>query len=185
MIELRSWPKHAVPREIAAQIRSFIRMQWPFLNGRENRLWDFAPRADEPTTFVLIDNEVLISHVEVNCRPVDFSGQTLKVGGLSAVFTYPAFRGTGCAKQLVSAATQAIASSDADLAMLFCASDLEKFYTDCGWTAMMTARVMYGDRESQKLKDDNLVMMRFVSQRGRGLEAILARDAIYVGASTW
>src|SRR2546423_7866461 len=92
MIELHSWPKHAVPREIAAQIRSFIRIQWPFLNGQGNRIWDYSPRADEPTTFALVDDEILISHTEVNFREIEFEGQTLKVGGLSAVYTYPAFQ---------------------------------------------------------------------------------------------
>ena len=80
MIELCSWPKHAVPREIAAQIRSFIRMQWPFLNGRGNRLWDFEARQDGPITFALVDDEILISHAEVNFRTIEFQSQSLKVG---------------------------------------------------------------------------------------------------------
>src|SRR5256714_7032205 len=97
MIELHSWPKHAVPREIAAQIRSFIRIQWPFLNGQGNRIWDHSPRAGEPTTFALIDDEILVSHTEINFHEIEFEGQMLKVGGLSAAFTYPAFPGTRCA----------------------------------------------------------------------------------------
>src|SRR5438105_1751631 len=112
MIELRCWPKHAVPREIAAQIRSFVRIQWPFLNGRSNRIWDYPPREHEPMTLALIDDEILVSHTEVNFRQIEFEGQALKVGGLSAVFTYPAFRGSGCAHQIVSAATEMIRVSD-------------------------------------------------------------------------
>src|SRR2546429_1966944 len=185
MIELRTWPKHAVPREVAAQIRSFIRIQWPFLNGQGNRIWDYAPRADEPTTFALVDDEILVSHTEVNFRDIEFEGQTLKVGGLSAVFTYPAFRGTGCAARIVAAATDAIRASDADLAMLFCGAPLADFYTSCGWIPMKTARVMYGERDHPKLKDDNVVMMLFVSERGRQLQEMLSRDQIYVGANTW
>jgi len=185
MIELRTYPKHAVPREIAAQIRSFIRMQWPFLNGQQNRIWDFAPANGEPTTFVLVDDEILVSHTEVNYRPVEFAGQTLKVGGLSAVFTYPAFRGGGHARRIVSAATESILNSDADLAILFCGGALENFYSACGWTAMKNARVLYGARESPQLKDDNLVMMVFVSARGKALRDTLDREQIYVGAKTW
>jgi predicted acetyltransferase len=185
MIELRTWPKHAVPREIATQIRSFLRMQWPFLNGQGNRIWDFAPRPGEPTTFALVDDEILVSHTEVNYRDVAFEGQVLKVGGLSAVFTYPAFRGTGCADRIVGAATDAIRASDSDLAMLFCGAPLENFYTSCGWSPMKTARVMYGERENPKLKDDNVVMMLFVSERGKKLRQTLEREQIYVGVSTW
>jgi hypothetical protein len=44
---------------------------------------------------------------------------------------------------------------------------------------------MYGERENQTLKDDNLVMMLFVSERGNSLRPMLEREAIYVGASTW
>ena len=185
MIELRSWPKHAVPREIAAQIRSFVRIQWPFLNGQGNRIWDYPPRAGEPTTFALVDDEILVSHTEVNFREIAFEGQMLKVGGLSAVFTYPAFRGTGCAARIVTAATEAIRAGNADLAMLFCGAPLEGFYTSCGWTPMKTARVMYGERDHPKLKDDNVVMMLFVSERGRRVQEMLAREQIYVGANTW
>jgi GNAT superfamily N-acetyltransferase len=185
MIELRSWPKHAVPREIAVQIRSFMRMQWPFLNGRGNRIWDFPAREGEPTTFALVDDEILVSHTEVNYRDIEFDGQILKVGGLSAVFTYPAFRGSGCAKRIVTAATDALRASDADLAMLFCGAPLEGFYASCGWTPMKTARVMYGERDHPKLKDDNVVLMLFVSQRGRRSQEMLLREQIYVGANTW
>jgi predicted acetyltransferase len=185
MIELHTGPKHAVPREIAVQIRSFIRVQWPFLNGLGNRIWDYRLCANEPTTFALIDDEILVSHVEVNFRVVEFAGETLRVGGLSAVFTYPAFRGAGFSKQIVTAATDFLHKSEVDLSMLFCAENLERFYTACGWTAKKSARVMYGDRAKPKLKDDNLAMMLFVSARGTALESRLEREEIYVGEKTW
>ncbi len=122
MVELHSWPKHAVPRDIAVQIRSYIRMQWPFLDGRRNRVWDFPPRNDEPTTLALVDGEILVSHTEVNYRTVEFQSQQLKVAGLSAVFTYPSFRGSGFARQIVSAATDMIRASDATLRCFSAAS---------------------------------------------------------------
>ena len=124
MVELHSWPKHAVPRDIAVQIRSYIRIQWPFLDGRRNRVWDFSPREDDWTTLALVDGEILVSHTEVNFRTVEFRSQQLKVAGLSAVFTYPSFRGSGFARQIVSAATEMIRAGDADLAMLFCGEPL-------------------------------------------------------------
>ena len=184
-MELHSWPKSAVPREIAIQIRSFIRIQWPFLNGTGDRLWDFPPRENEPTTFVLMNGEALVSHSELNFRTIEFQSQPWKVGGLSAVFTYPAFRGAGCAQKIVCAVTDSLRGSDTDLAMLFCGEPLERFYIDCGWTAMKTARVMYGDPVHPTLKNDNVVMMLFVSKRGKTLERMLATESIYVGANTW
>jgi predicted acetyltransferase len=184
-MELHTWPKHAVPRDIAIQIRSFLRIQWPFLMGRANRIYDVPERTDGPTTIALIDGDVLVSHAEINFRAIDFESQPLKVGGISAVFTYPAFRSSGFANQVVTAATQMILESDADLAMLFCGEPLQDFYASCGWSAMKTAHVMFGDPEHPTLKDDNVVMMLFVSERGKQLKALLERETIYVGASTW
>ena len=47
---------------------------------------------------------MLVSHTEVNFRVIEFQSQQLKVAGISAVFTYPAFRGSGCASQIVTEA---------------------------------------------------------------------------------
>jgi predicted acetyltransferase len=185
VIRLLSFPKHAVPPIFAAQIRSFIRIQWPFLNGRGNKIWDYPPRENEPTSFILADDDMLISHAEANQRDIEFQGQLLRVGGLSAVFTYPAFRGTGCAQQTVSAATAHLQASNCDLAMLFCGPKLENFYTRCGWCAMPTAHVMYGEHDKPQLKDDNLIMMLFISDRGKGLKQTLTTEEIYVGPATW
>jgi hypothetical protein len=69
--------------------------------------------------------------------------------------------------------------------MLFTGAPLEEFYASCGWTAMKTVRVMFGDRENPKLKDDNVVMMLFISERGTRLRKVLEREPIYVGENTW
>ena len=141
MIELRSWPKHAVPREIAVQIRSYIRMQWPPLNGTQNRIWDFVARENEPTTFALVDDEILVSHAEMNFRTTQFHSERWNVGGLSTVFTYPAFRRTGCASRIVSAATDALKESDADLAMLFCGEPFQLGpLHECSWRGSLGAQ---------------------------------------------
>jgi hypothetical protein len=50
---------------------------------------------------------------------------------------------------------------------------------------MKEARVMFGDRECATLKEDNIVMMLFLSDYGRQMEETLKRQEIYVGASTW
>ncbi len=69
--------------------------------------------------------------------------------------------------------------------MLFCGEPLVEFYSTCGWTPMKSAHVMYGDREHPTLKDDNAVMMLFVSERGKGIANALRMEQIYVGANTW
>jgi hypothetical protein len=187
--ELLSFPKHEVPRDIAIQIRSYLRVQWPHMDpkSRSTKLWEFTsenPR--QPMNFVLMDGEVLISHAEANRRgEIDFAGEKLICWGLSAVFTYPAWRGTSLAKEVVRTATQYIQHSDADLAMLFCGPRLRNFYSECGWEPMDTARVMYGDQINPKQDQTGQIMMLFVTDKGQALKQRLLTESIYVGPITW
>src|SRR5688572_17187631 len=70
MPELKSYPKLDVPREVAAQIRSYVRVQWPFLDARDGRIWDVPPASSDARTFVVLDGETLVSHAEANFRDV-------------------------------------------------------------------------------------------------------------------
>jgi hypothetical protein len=86
---------------------------------------------------------------------------------------------------VVRAASDFIASSDADVAMLYCGQALNHFYAGCGWTATPRARIFYGDPSAPKLKDDNLIMMMFVSDKGKAARRIFGEDDVYVGPATW
>jgi len=187
MPELRIYPRHEIPRDYACQIRSYTRVQWPGMSMIDPRkIWDDVPRPGNWLHFLLVEGEILVSHAAINHRPVEFQGQTLNVYGLSTVFTYPDYRKGGHARQVVQAATDRInSSSDADLAMLFCGHPLRHFYTSCGWVPMDTARIYFGDKASPTLKNDNLVMMLFVSDRGRRAGTAMEKDSVYVGPLTW
>src|SRR5215217_6279737 len=97
MPELRSYLKQDVPRDIAVQIRSFIRIQWAEVEPERTTIVAPPPvtATVDRTAFVLVEGEVLISHAEANLRSLEHRGQTYRVGGLSAVLTYPAHRGRG------------------------------------------------------------------------------------------
>src|SRR5205823_1594193 len=162
MPELRTYRRHEMPRDLAWQVRSYTRIQWPFLDVTGSRWWDFTPRDNNSIHFMITDGELLISHCSANWRDIEHAGQTYNVFGLSTVFTYPAFRKAGHAQRVVNAASDYIRQSEADLAMLFCGHPLRQFYSGCGWEPIDSARIFYGDRSNPKLKDDNLVMMMFV-----------------------
>jgi predicted acetyltransferase len=184
MTELRDYSKPFVPRDVAAQIRSYVRIQWPFLDARDGKLWDVPP--DSTTrTFVVLDGETLASHAEANFRTVDHMGETFNVGGISAVFTYPAYRNGGSAREVVRAATAFLDRSDADLAMLFCGEPLRTFYGSCGWDAVDAARILRGDRAAPTVHEGNLVMMRFISAKGRAARTAFESQPVYVGERTW
>ena len=186
MPQLLSFPKHQVPRDIAIQIRSYYRIQWSHVHARSGTLWNYA--ADNPLrpiNFVLMEDEALISHAEANWRTIEFGGGSFTCGGLSGVFTYPAWRGSGLAKDVVRAATDALNQSDADLAILFCGPRLRNFYSECGWTPMDSARILFGDPTNPQQDKTGQIMMLFPSPKGRLIQDRLLSEPLYVGALTW
>jgi len=183
--QLHSYPKHEVPPEFAWQIVSYQRIQWPFLYGKSNQGWDYTPRVKPPVSFILADEQMLISHAAVNQRMIEFAGERWNCYGVSSVFTYPAFRKGGYASRVVQAATAHILKSDGDLAMLFCGEPLRAFYSTCGWTPADHARIFYGDHQNQTQKSDNLIMMLFISDRGKRIAQRITAEPVYVGATTW
>ena len=184
MAELRDFPKPLVPREVAAQIRSYVRVQWPQLDARDGVLWKVASDS-AARTFVVLDGEQLVSHAEANFRIIEHAGASFTVGGLSAVFTYPAYRRGGYATQVARAASAFLDRSHADLAMLFCGEPLRRFYASCGWEACDAARMLYGDSAAPTPHTGSLVMMRFISGKGRAARRGFESEPVYVGERTW
>jgi GNAT superfamily N-acetyltransferase len=179
---LHRFPKHEVPREIAVQIRSFIRIQWPALMGRGGRLYDVEPC--DAMTFVLMEDEALVSHAQVKRWDFPHDGEMLKVAGLSAVFTYPAWRGSGCGKQIIRAATDYLPQTGADIGMLFCSDGRRMLYESCGWIVVRSTRVLEGDEHSPKVHE-NQQMAFEITPKGRQIRESFENAAVYVGQSTW
>ena len=184
IVESKAYRKPEVPREIAAQIRSYVRIQWPFLDARDGKLWD-VPADSSSRTFVVLDGDKLISHVEANFRTIEHANQSFTIGGLSAVFTYPAYRGNGHAAQVVRVATGFLDDNGADLSMLFCGDPLRRFYVSCDWEAVDGAHILFGDRAAPTRYEDGIVMMRFTSAKGRAAKLRIAGEPVYVGERTW
>ena len=183
-MHLEAYPKPLVPRDIAIQIRSYTRIQWPHIEQRiGDRVWDVP--ADVPArNFVLLDGEKLVSHAEANFRFIEHAGDTFNVGGLSAVFTFPGYRGSGHATQVVRAATRFLEESGADLSLLFCGEPRRHLYASCGWE-LADAHVLFGDRAAPTRYEDGIVMMRFTSAKGRAAKPRFTGEPVYVGERTW
>jgi GNAT superfamily N-acetyltransferase len=185
MIDLRRYRRDEVPPLLAAQIASYQRIQWPGLRDRNNRIWEWNDVNRDYMHFMLVDDEILISHASVNWRNVTVDGKTFSVWGLSSVFTYPAFRKGGFATRTVSAATDFMREGNGDVAMLFTGEHLINFYTAIGWEQTPAARIFYGDPNQPTQKTDNVIMMLFISDRGRAAREKFAREDVFVGPSTW
>jgi hypothetical protein len=185
MPELHCYPKPAVPRDVAVQICSYLRVQWPQLEGRfGDKLWN-VKATSRARLFVLMEGEKLISNAEANFRELEHAGGTFTVGGLSTVFTYPAYRNGGHARQVVAAATKLLDESDADLAMLFCGEPLQRFYASFGWEPAANAQIRYGDRAAPDVYSGGVVMMRFITTKGRDARRAFESEPVYVGERTW
>ncbi len=183
MPELLTYPKHAVPREIAAQIRSYVRIQWPHLNDRYGKLWNIAP--GDATTFVIVEDEVVVSHAEAKRKDFPFDGRQLTILGLSAVFTYPAWRNAGYAKQVVGAATMYMLNDPhADAGILFCAVEKVPFYQSLGWLDIPTTTTLEGDPANPRIHECRMMFLP-INDAGRALHARFHNTTVYVGATTW
>ena len=179
--ELRAYRKLDVPREIAIQIASYVRVQWPAFIGRKTPLWEGTPYPEHCLHFVLTEGDVLISHAIVSARPLAHRGETFNVYGLSSVFCYPTHRGSGFGEQIVAAATDHIRrQGDADLALLFCGERVKSLYTRQGWEIVPGMNIRYAD---DKEFNDGVVMTLFVSSRARSHD--FSAEPFHVGPYTW
>jgi predicted N-acetyltransferase YhbS len=186
MARLLIYPDDQFPAGLKCQVLSFLRMYyWQGFIG-ENRLRDWiTPSRFHPLHFLLIENELVISHAEVVWKYLDHAGETHKTYGLTSVFTYPSFQKQGYGHQLVMAATDTIVKSDADIAMFHCDPSLKGFYSRCGWIAMENTKTYIGSKDNPELADE-LLMMRFFSPKGlAGRSAFETQPVFFNEDCTW
>ena len=182
MEPLRSYVKGDVPRDVAVQIVSYVRMQWPFLLERRTPMWESTPYPPDGVHFVITDGDALVSHALAHVRTVEHAGERYVTGALSSVFTYPAYRKLGHGARVVAAATEHIRASGADLAMLFTGAPRRDFYARLGWEPIDGAQILSGDPPQ---REEGLTMMLFLSDKGRRARGIFEREPVHVGPYTW
>jgi GNAT superfamily N-acetyltransferase len=185
MVELRFYLSEDLPPDLKWQILSFLRAAWPegFEGALRLRDWIALP-GDHPSHVVSIENGLLISHTEVVWRYQDHAGETYKAYGLSSVFTYPGMRGQGYGRQIVDAGTEIIRASDADIGIFHCVPSLGPFYAASGWIPMTGATSWIGPKNAPVVSDE-LMMMLFLSEKGRRGRPAFEREPLYFGEYTW
>ena len=179
------YPSPELPADIKCQILSYIRVEWWWVFQGANRFWDYTVKDTHPTNVVILDEDIVLSHAEVNWRMLEHGNEDYKVYGVSAVFTYTPYRKEGFGQQVVEAATRHIEASDADVAMLFCLPALTDFYARCGWTLMENAKILFGDKDAPDVDKVERLMMLFVSDKGKAAQQKFASEGVYVGKYTW
>jgi predicted N-acetyltransferase YhbS len=133
---------------------------------------------------MMIEQGVLISHADVSERVISHLGESYKLRGVGEVMTNPSFRRTGHGQRAVTAATDYIRTTDADIGMLFTMPELESFYGSSGWEAINTQGITFGDPNQPRF-DDAYVMMLFLSDKAKTHRADFEHGPIYVGHLLW
>ncbi len=185
MIEEIVYPSGEIPAHLKWQILSFLRIEWPDGFTGPNRLRDWISREeDHPISFMLVEKDILISHAEVVWKYLEHAGETYKVYGLAGVFTYPAFRRQGYGTRVVALATAYIDRSDADVGIVFTQPHLKEFYSRNGWLPMEKTVVLIGSKRDPAVSDQ-LVLMRFLSEKGKKGRTSLETVPVYFGEDAW
>ncbi|MBI4130197.1 GNAT family N-acetyltransferase [Candidatus Roizmanbacteria bacterium] len=175
MATMSSYSLPAIPAHLKWQILSFQRLVWPEgFRGRD----EF-----HPVTFVLTDNDVLLSHLQVVWKNLEHRGILYKTYGFSGVFTYPSHRRKGFASELIKAGSKRIEKQgDADI--IFFTTTIEGLYEKAGFEKLEKAKVLTGDQQKPELYQE-ISYARFVSVKGRRGRTDFMEYPIYFGEHIW
>ena len=181
MADLHTYTQDEFPSDLRWQAVSFMRIEWPFIDG--GLLRDTYPESVSPTHFVVVEDDILLSYAATIQMDIVHGGHTHRMFGLGNVLTFPSHRRQGLGTRVVAAATRFIATSDADVAALFCDYNLAGFYAACGWDPIEGASTVIGqDRSTHEY--DALRMMQFVSQKGKASEHAFRSQPLHL-AFAW
>jgi len=185
MVQQLFYTSDDLPLTLKCQILSFMRVVWWEGFAGENQLRDWISHpSNHPAHIICVEQNILIAHTEIVWKYLDHAGVTYKAYGLSGVFTYPAFRGQGYGRRIVDAGTAYIMASDADIGIFHCDHHLENFYIGSGWAPMHGATTYIGS-DNDWTESEELMMMRFITEKGRRGRSTFETEPIYFGASTW
>lgn len=177
MPELRTYEHHEFPPDLSWQAVSFVRVEWPYVDGGMVR--EMYGAALRPVHFALVEDGLLLSYAAVIRLRLPHAGEEYEARGLGSVFTYPASRGKGYGGKVVRAATDHIRASGADVAALFTGPELERFYGASGWEAQPGAVTRTGDRDKPEELDASRMML-FLSDKGEAGRAAFGAEPLYV-----
>jgi aminoglycoside 2'-N-acetyltransferase I len=187
MPTLSMFRSRELPPLAKAQILAFMRIEWTAGYSGEQQFRDEVwpeGEADNTVHFVLEERGLVISQAGVVWKTVVHDGVAYATGGLTGVLTFPDFARKGFGTQVVEAATRHIAEAGADIGLSTCQPRLRSFYERAGWTPLPDATVVFGDARSPTAPNE-LVLMLFVSDKGRNGRQSFEAQQIYVGPRSW
>jgi GNAT superfamily N-acetyltransferase len=175
-----------LPAILACQINTYIRVEWPTAPDIARHIHD-PVRLEHlhPAHLVIAEDETVIAYASVMWKMLEHGGQTYRMYGIGAVFTFPTHRGLGYGRRIAEAATEYIDQTGlADLAILFTYEHLIRFYATLGWEYMPTTTMLKGERDNP-VAEETKTMMRFISLQGQGGRESFENNQVYFGAMLW
>lgn len=169
MCQLLTYTHDQVPPELNWQAVSFMRVEWPFINGGMFR--ETYPAELRPVHFFVVEDDLLLSYAATFRQSIEHVEVSYEMACLGNVFTYPGARRKGYGRRVVEAATRHIRTSASDIAGLFCEPHLTRSYAADGWKATpespsyLRGSVLSGEGDQEQVAA--LRMMLFLSGKGK------------------
>ncbi len=184
MVNFHIYKAEDLPENLKIQIVDFLRMEWPdgFMGANRLRNW-ISHEYEHPVNFILEEEGILISHLEVVWKELEHHGSTYRVYGLTGVLTYPQFRRQGYGLQLLHEAKKYIEQQDGvDLVMFN--SDKVGFYDKAGFMHNPKIVTLVGDPKNPE-KETETAFTLFISDKGKAAQTEFEEFPVYVGDHTW
>jgi predicted N-acetyltransferase YhbS len=126
------------------------------------------------TRWALVDRGDVVASAKIYLFDAVFEGRAVRVAGVGAVFTQPAHRGRGAARELMARLLEKVAAEGADVALLFSEIGAD-YYARLGFTAVPLDDLSIRVREDSR-RGAPATMVRAGDERD--LDAVIAMDAI-------
>jgi predicted acetyltransferase len=158
-------------------------MEWPdgFQGDNKLRNWAHNPK-NNPVCFVLVERDILISHVAVVWKYITHKNVRYKMYALSGMLTYPQFRKQGYGLKILKKATEYMLKQDGDFIMIH--SKLKDFYEKAGFEPLPKVVTLVGNPHKPKNSGEKAFAI-FITGKGKQGRKDFESEPFYFGESLW
>ena len=181
MMKVLQYPQTDRSEKLRRSILTLQNTAWPSTSVNESLLWPGTLHYHK-TSFVLIHEDILVSHVAVVGKDIIHEGIVYRAFGLSEVVTHPSYQKRGYGLELIKQAFRYIEGNDPDISVFTCNPSLVNFYTKGGWTHIKDTCVVGGSIDNP-FRSDSLglaTMMCFHSRMAKDNQVNFLNSDIYL-----
>lgn len=180
-MHLIQYPQENSTENIKKQIIELENIVWKSSEANINQTFPLAPNT-YVTSFVLIENKHVISHVAIRKSLLRHKGKEYIAYGLAEVVTHPDYQNNGFGSKMIQVAAEFILQQKPDISIFTCDPTRINFYTNSGWNVVKGACFVGGSLDVP-FRSDSLgliTMIRFISEKAKSnKEAFKNTDIIF------